>query len=1810
MKRLKALCIILLAISSHTYAAPIVSGSSGDWNNPSTWAGGVIPTAGDNVTIANGHTVTVTASASCASLTIGNGILDQSTKLKMNPGILLTVSGNISITAPASGIVDNILDVNAGIVSCASFATSNSLNNNLRCIVTISTGTFSCNGSFLLASNTDRNKLIFSNSGLLQLKSNSNTIADAQLTAAISTIEYNGNTGQTILPLSYYNLQCSGISTKFLSANTNLAGSLVISGSAQLDVTFFGNYNLSVAGNWWVSSTNANPFVERRGTVTLNGSMGIQAVSTPLSQETFYNLVINNTAGNAAADLQFNKTCAVTQTYTHTSGKMDLMGNRLTVVSANRLAGFTQCDLSGGSIISSVAGSQISFTDTYDSTFVNFTGTTIGNSSIPVRLTVNVGRINLENLSLYGIGAFTKRHPYNDVMAKGGNKFYNAVTFTANAPSGSWYSSAGDGALPDSFFSKSSYYSFATNAASKIILGANSFGNYYGDTVILQIRSAGSILVGNSSGASGGNSSSNYFNQLVDAAIRNSGDIIFAEGQSLLPASVTFNKRILLSSTGAGSGNFYIGKNNSGSSVSITSTGQLYGVDIYGNTPIFLYNITQAGSLLQTLSSIDAINGKVICGDINGPCTWNGPTKFTAIILDLAYSTFNGSNNDFSLINSISAQSCTGGNTFAAGTQSAFSNFGTAEWRLSTIASDDYNGNVQYRVNSTGAIFPAYNTNCTYAGSITVLPGSDTIFFAAGGNGRVTLDGNTSGNFINNSTKPVLMYKLTSNKTAGTFGLYSNLFIPAGGNIVLASGRIVTGATGLLVLQDETCTITSNTAASTSYIDGPMRIDVSTTSPVTLHFPIGKDLESRPVDLSIQHTSNTSYSYTAEMVRSSANALGYTNTATVTNVSAYRWWDITRTLTSSGAAAPITALVTSPLPVVSLYYGLIDVAPNPADVTICKNTYTALTNWIDIGATGATNTIGKVTSTSLPSAFNSFSRFTLGYFSTPQPPAGRDSFVCGTGSAAITATPVHGEFIDWYAAASGGTALATNTAIFNTPVISSSTTYYAQSRNTRGYVSATRTPVTAYIYNAPVISLFMPASGEAGTAVTINGNNFNNNVSAVTFGGTAAASFTVNSATQITAVVANGTSGSIAVTNGCGTGSKAGFIYNPLMVWTGAINTSWTTAGNWDEGSVPTNIHSVVIPPVPNQPLVSSNQTVKSITIQTGAFVDIAVGNSLNVRDSLTSNGDVIGGGNIALVGTASQSISGIGNYNNLVLNNSNGAVIGSGNGNMVSITGRYTPTSGVLTTNDNITLKSTASSSGTIAAGPTGGNYINGKVIMERHIPGRRAWRLINFPVALSGAPTINQALQENAGGNASSNPNPGYGTHITGGSVANGFDQNSSNNPSMKEWAGGTWAGIASTNNAINNQHPYFLFVRGSRANNLGMGINAPVDNTVLRVKASPKQGSQMLAVAGTGWQLTGNPFPSVINLDAMAAANSSRLNRNFVFWDPKLGGSNNVGGYVTASYNGSGYDYSPAPVSQLSEYAHPFAGFFVDAISTGNYLVSENVKCNCGNGNVFRPVAPANNSTSKMHISLHSINADGTAPVVDGAMAAFGNNFSDETDGFDAAKLNNTLTENISISKNNNKFSIERRKPVAYYDTVFLNISNMKAKDYQLEINTENFDSTGTSAFLEDSYTGSRTQLSLSSENLYHFRIINTPAAYAPERFRVIINKASSDALAKKTSIPAIANAIGSDIALLQNPIQNNTLFLQMKQMKAGRYAVSIASIDGKEAQSAYFTHDGSSSIKKVVLKKQQWQGNIMFAIINGPDGSTARFKILVQ
>ncbi len=83
--------------------------------------------------------------------------------------------------------------------------------------------------------------------------------------------------------------------------------------------------------------------------------------------------------------------------------------------------------------------------------------------------------------------------------------------------------------------------------------------------------------------------------------------------------------------------------------------------------------------------------------------------------------------------------------------------------------------------------------------------------------------------------------------------------------------------------------------------------------------------------------------------------------------------------------------------------------------------------------------------------------------------------------------------------------------------------------------------ITYSVTPAPTISNFTPSSVCASSSanVTITGTNFTN-ASAVSIGGTAASSFTVISATQITATVGAGTTGTISVTTPGGTATSTG----------------------------------------------------------------------------------------------------------------------------------------------------------------------------------------------------------------------------------------------------------------------------------------------------------------------------------------------------------------------------------------------------------------------------------------------------------------------------------------------------------------------------------------------------------------------------------------------------------------------------------------------------------------------------------------------
>jgi hypothetical protein len=87
--------------------------------------------------------------------------------------------------------------------------------------------------------------------------------------------------------------------------------------------------------------------------------------------------------------------------------------------------------------------------------------------------------------------------------------------------------------------------------------------------------------------------------------------------------------------------------------------------------------------------------------------------------------------------------------------------------------------------------------------------------------------------------------------------------------------------------------------------------------------------------------------------------------------------------------------------------------------------------------------------------------------------------------------------------------------------------------------SSTQFTVSGGGGNPPTVTSFSPTSGPVGTNVTITGTNFTG-ANSVTFNGTAATAFTVNSSTQIHANVPSGaTTGKIAVTTGNGTGTSS-----------------------------------------------------------------------------------------------------------------------------------------------------------------------------------------------------------------------------------------------------------------------------------------------------------------------------------------------------------------------------------------------------------------------------------------------------------------------------------------------------------------------------------------------------------------------------------------------------------------------------------------------------------------------------------------------
>ncbi len=417
------------------------------------------------------------------------------------------------------------------------------------------------------------------------------------------------------------------------------------------------------------------------------------------------------------------------------------------------------------------------------------------------------------------------------------------------------------------------------------------------------------------------------------------------------------------------------------------------------------------------------------------------------------------------------------------------------------------------------------------------------------------------------------------------------------------------------------------------------------------------------------------------------------------------------------------------------------------------------------------------------------------------------------------------------------------------------------------------------------------------------------------------------------------------------------------------------------------------------------------------------------------------------------------------------------------------------------VTIKSDATGTGSIGniSGILKGST---NVTVERYILalGRRAFRLLGPSVntATSTKSFIRDNWQEGANNTDLANnvnPLPTYGTHITGSTTGdNGFDATQTGGTSLYKYQYGTpdtYLPIANTNaTVLDAKMGYLIFLRGDRTfTNIQAGATS--GNTTLRATGTLISGDVVYGLqASPNFTLVTNPYASSINWSTISSdpSNSSLVN-SYTYLDPQVGLR---GGYVTVTAAGvTSPSEGRGTVNIQSGQA-----FFVKSTASGTHAltIKEAHKSTTNNVNVFRTGAQ-----EQLSIGLY-FNLDGAQRVADGVNILFNNNYSADVDANDAEQITN-FDEDISINRGGKYLSIEGRPLVDQFDTIFLNMTHMKQKEYTFEFNPASFNAPGLQAYLQDNFLNSETDIRLTNQTIVPFTVSSTTASNVSNRFRVV-------------------------------------------------------------------------------------------------------------
>lgn len=536
------------------------------------------------------------------------------------------------------------------------------------------------------------------------------------------------------------------------------------------------------------------------------------------------------------------------------------------------------------------------------------------------------------------------------------------------------------------------------------------------------------------------------------------------------------------------------------------------------------------------------------------------------------------------------------------------------------------------------------------------------------------------------------------------------------------------------------------------------------------------------------------------------------------------------------------------------------------------------------------------------------------------------------------------------------------------------------------------------------------------------------------------------------------------------------------------------------------------------------------------------------------------------------------------------------------------------LITNDNLILRSDADGTARLAQLPATA-AITGKVTVERYLPmntsyDSRRWRLLTAPFKATNAPTISAAWQEGASNTdrfSPVNPRPGYGTQITKSTTwaADGFDQGSTNNPSIYYYNGTGWTAPANTNTVkiTDNGNCYMLFARGDRSIVITNQFVA-ASPTTLAPKGEVNIGNVSIPMVASGYQTVGNPYASAIKLNNIQFNDTLGISKTFYIWDPKTLGSANVGKFITCSGNGSSFTYTGnTSLYQNNPGVIESSGAFMVPGNGGSIVFHESDKITYSTtiGMASRPVrSPGPLGTIRsLHIDMNAFK-NGQASLADGIALEFNKNFVNDIDGLDASKLTTFYTrEELSISNSGKLFAIERRNDINTEDTIFLHINRLNTAAYQFNFRPAAFDNYY-SATLEDRYTKASTNIDLLNGSIVDFTITTDSAAFAGNRFYIVF----------KNNKPAPVINEKPGISVFPNPVQNGLINLQMNSMEEGVYQFTLLNQLGQTVHAGKIVHEAGTAVEQIDVKNALPKGPYELLLHASGNKKTMAISVLIQ